>query len=56
MALDDLLISTGVDNLIKLVHEKGRIELRAAAAAMALPDCWSATIGKGLPGRRCASR
>ncbi len=31
MALDDLLISTGVDNLIRLVHEKGKVDLKAAA-------------------------
>ncbi|GEM_PF-1923159 len=36
MALDDLLISTGVDNLIKLVHERGRIELGEAADEMKL--------------------
>ena len=31
MALEDLLISTGVDQLIKLVKEKGRVELALAS-------------------------
>ena len=31
MALDDLLISTGVDGLIRLVKERGRVEIGAAA-------------------------
>ena len=37
MGLDDLLISTGVDNLIKIVKEKGRIEVTAAATELKLP-------------------
>jgi len=37
MALDDLLISTGVDNLIRLVKERGKIEIGAAAKELKLP-------------------
>ncbi|MCX8194870.1 MAG: hypothetical protein N3G22_02070 [Candidatus Micrarchaeota archaeon] len=37
MALDDLLISTGVDQLIKLIKEHGRIEITAAAREMKQP-------------------
>lgn len=37
MALDDLLISTGVDNLIRLVKEKGRVEIGSAARELKLP-------------------
>ena len=37
MALDDLLISTGVDNLIRLVKERGRLEIGAAAKELKLP-------------------
>jgi chromosome segregation ATPase len=37
MALDDLLISTGVDQLIRLVKERGRVELGAAAKEMKQP-------------------
>jgi chromosome segregation ATPase len=37
MALDDLLISTGVDNLIRLAKEKGRIEIGAAAKELGMP-------------------
>ena len=37
MALDDLLISTGVDNLIRLVKERGRVEIGAAAKELKLP-------------------
>ncbi|MEM2137702.1 MAG: hypothetical protein QW568_01300 [Candidatus Anstonellaceae archaeon] len=37
MALDDLLISTGVDQLIRLIKEKGRIELGAAAKELRQP-------------------
>ena len=37
MALDDLLISTGVDQLIKLVKEKGRVEIGAAASELSQP-------------------
>ncbi|MFA5105669.1 MAG: hypothetical protein WC506_01790 [Candidatus Micrarchaeia archaeon] len=36
MALDDLLISTGVDNLIRLIHEKGKVELKAASQELSL--------------------
>ncbi len=53
MGLDDLLISTGVDALIKLVHERGRIEVRQAAEALHLPlqtvEDWSHVLeGEGL--------
>ncbi|MBS3069543.1 hypothetical protein J4441_04215 [Candidatus Micrarchaeota archaeon] len=37
MALDELLISTGVDALIRLVKEKKKIEVSAAAKALSLP-------------------
>lgn len=37
MALDDLLISTGVDQLIRLVREKGKIEIGAAAKELRQP-------------------
>jgi len=37
MALDDLLISTGVDQLIKLIKERGRVELSDAAKEMKQP-------------------
>jgi len=37
MALEDLLISTGVDQLIKLVKEKGKVELSAAAKELKQP-------------------
>ncbi|MCX6771512.1 MAG: hypothetical protein NTX79_05655 [Candidatus Micrarchaeota archaeon] len=37
MALDDLLISTGVDNLIRLVKERGRVEIGAAAKELKIP-------------------
>ena len=36
MAVEDLLISTGVDNLIRLVHDAGRIELKEAAKNLGL--------------------
>ncbi|MFH1470378.1 MAG: hypothetical protein ABIF01_01395 [Candidatus Micrarchaeota archaeon] len=36
MAVEDLLISTGVDNLIRLVHDAGRIELKEAAKHLGL--------------------
>ena len=53
MGLDDLLISTGVDALIKLVRERGRIEIRQAAVALHLPlqtvEDWSHVLeGEGL--------
>jgi chromosome segregation ATPase len=38
MALDDLLISTGVDGLIHLVKEKGRVEIGAVARELKLPS------------------
>ncbi|MFH1094909.1 MAG: hypothetical protein V1728_01710, partial [Candidatus Micrarchaeota archaeon] len=38
MPLEDLLISTGVDNLIKLVYEKGSVEVKEAARALRLPQ------------------
>ena len=37
MALDDLLISTGVDGLIRLVKESGRVEIGAAAKELKIP-------------------
>ena len=37
MAIDDFLISTGLDNLILLVKEKGRIELGQAAKELKIP-------------------
>ncbi|MFA6328112.1 MAG: hypothetical protein WCY41_01565 [Candidatus Micrarchaeia archaeon] len=37
MALDDLLISTGVDGLIRLVKERGRVEIGAAAKELKIP-------------------
>jgi len=37
MALDDLLISTGVDSLIRLIKERGRVEIGAAAKELRLP-------------------
>jgi len=37
MALDDLLISTGVDGLIRLVKERGRVEIGTAAKELKLP-------------------
>src|SRR3989344_5459244 len=37
MALDDLLISTGVDQLIRLVRERGRIEIGEAGRELKLP-------------------
>jgi len=37
MALEDLLISTGVDQLIKLVKEKGRVELAVASRELKQP-------------------
>ena len=53
MALDDLLISTGVDNLIKLVRERGRIDIRDAAAELGMPvqgvEDWAHVLeGEGL--------
>jgi len=37
MALDDLLISTGVDQLIRLVKEKGKVEMGAASKELHQP-------------------
>jgi len=37
MALDDLLISTGVDGLIRLVKERGRVEIGSAAKELKIP-------------------
>src|SRR3989344_7463494 len=37
MALDDLLISTGVDHLIKLIKERQRMEIGAIAEELKLP-------------------
>jgi len=36
MALDELLISTGVDNLIRLIHDRGRVELASAVKELGL--------------------
>lgn len=36
MASDDVLISTGVDGLVKLVQDRGRIELRDAAIELGI--------------------
>ena len=48
MGLDDLLISTGVDKLIKLVHQKGKIEMEIAADELAAPvssvEDWAHTL------------
>ena len=38
MALDDILISTGVDQLIRLVKERGKIEIGAAAKELKQPQ------------------
>ncbi|VVB56882.1 Chromosome partition protein Smc [uncultured archaeon] len=53
MGLDDLLISTGVDSLIKLVRERGKIEIREAAATLGVPvqsvEDWAHVLeGEGL--------
>jgi len=37
MALDDLLISTGVDGLIRFVKERGRVEIGIAAKELKIP-------------------
>ena len=37
MGLDDLLISTGVDGLIKLVQEKGKVEINEASRILNVP-------------------
>lgn len=37
MSLDDLLISTEVDKLIRLVKERGKVEIREAAAELSMP-------------------
>ncbi|MCX6777798.1 MAG: hypothetical protein NT157_02840 [Candidatus Micrarchaeota archaeon] len=51
MAVDDLLISTGVDKLVKLVHNRGRIELGQAARELALPSSsveeWAVVLEDG---------
>jgi SMC interacting uncharacterized protein involved in chromosome segregation len=36
MAADDVLLSTGVDGLVKLVRDRGRIELRDAAVELGI--------------------
>ncbi|MCX6769865.1 MAG: hypothetical protein NT051_04270, partial [Candidatus Micrarchaeota archaeon] len=38
MALDDFLISTGVDQLIRLVKERGKIEIGTAASELKIPN------------------
>ena len=37
MSMDNLLISTGIDALIKLVHERKKVELEEAATLLGLP-------------------
>ncbi|MFH1306732.1 MAG: hypothetical protein ABIH83_03725 [Candidatus Micrarchaeota archaeon] len=48
MGLEDFLISTGVDALIKLVHSKGKIEIKDAARALKMPvstiEDWARTL------------
>ncbi len=50
MALDDSLISTGVDRLMKLVRDRGRIELRDAAVELGISqgvlEEWSRVLEK----------
>lgn len=53
MALDDLLISTGVDQLIKLVSQQGKVEIGAAARELKQPirtiEDWAHVLeGEGL--------
>ena len=53
MGLDDLLISTGVDALIKLVRERGRVDIKVAASTLKLPlqtvEDWTRVLeGEGL--------
>lgn len=53
MGLDDLLISTGVDGLIKLVREKGKVEMSEAAHVLNMPTSsieeWAHMLeGEGL--------
>ena len=53
MALDDFIISTGVDQLIRLVKERGRVEVGAAASALSLPiktvEDWAHVLeGEGI--------
>ena len=38
MALDDLLISTGVDQLIRLVKERGKVDSSTAAKELRQPQ------------------
>ncbi|MCX8163444.1 MAG: hypothetical protein N3D10_02705 [Candidatus Micrarchaeota archaeon] len=48
MSLDDYLVSTGVDNLIKLVRERKKIEMQEAAAILRVPlstiKIWAKTL------------
>lgn len=48
MGLDDLLISTGVDSLIKLVHDRKKIEIKDAAGELGVPltsiEDWAHTL------------
>lgn len=53
MSLDELLISTGVDSLIKLVHDKGKVEIGDAALELRLPrqtvEDWAKVLeGEGI--------
>ncbi len=53
MALDDLLISTGVDQLIKLVSQQGKVEIGFAAKELGQPirtiEDWAHVLeGEGL--------
>jgi len=38
MALDDFLLSTGVDNLIRLVKERGRVDTASASKELGIPQ------------------
>ncbi|MFH1448109.1 MAG: hypothetical protein ABIG39_04560 [Candidatus Micrarchaeota archaeon] len=48
MNVEDLLISTGVDNLIRLIHDAGRIELKDAAKNLGISSAsvqeWSRVL------------
>ncbi len=48
MAVDESLISTGVDNLIKLVYSRGRIKLQEAATALSISSTVIEEWGKIL--------
>ena len=48
MATGDILITTGIDSLIRLIHEKKKIEIEDAAALLGLPvdvvEDWSSIL------------